>query len=268
MVIVQNILIVCDKMMSAYLHLGSVGHERQQQAKVAACGDADSTANCREYAVKVAASCNIEMEAYARLRSLFFQEELWILMMHSGKDNAHRSLAHRSISSAGSSVFHYCLSKNLSFPTALFRIIDVPAMAATIRATPPCMLDSATLEIFNQHESLNEPLARAKVIMLALVLVVTSAKVECGWAWINRLLGMRPQTWGKQFEDISADWVCSSMNNSQSDVVAGAEPPTPADESAAPGQASVGPPNPYAGGTPFACRSRHPHSARYLAGGF
>ena len=236
MLIARNLLVPLQRMQRRYISIGSPKWESHQAATQAAAGGNVGDPFARTYPLEIAAECGIEEEALASIRMLFLQQGVWGLMpQHTCRADI-IGLAFRMCSRAGGLIHRELQFLHERFPFKLFLVLkspESPGLAKQLKQEKPCSRCPFTEEFMAKHD-LEKPETRFMLLLIAKLVRMTIADVECTHAALRRLL-MRVQAKHMDLEAAGTQWVAQRYRRRGADLEclgAGAPGPTTTEGSA------------------------------------
>lgn len=166
----------------------------------------------REYKVTVSASNQVENMSFNLLALAFERASVWFIVPADDRHNGYRSLSFQVLSRSGAAIEELHCVPNRSFPIRKFALIHNPELWQSVKTTPLCMYDDATLAQVSAHfgsEVLTDELA-VELEFDADEFEQTIGGIEAKHASLRRLLFARStQTHCIEFKDANAEWICA-----------------------------------------------------------
>lgn len=197
----------------------------------------------RDFRILVAARGAEDSKALHRLNLLLFVKDLWKLMPAEGLTTEVCAIGLRMICSAGALLEKLQAGPHSRPPFKIFLLLG-GAGPETISRIRPCMMDKWSRRFIAENPDLAAPSTLMKLYFTALLVALDSHAVECGHAWVRRLVHRRVQTWKSLFDDTAAAWQVKRMcedgdGNNRKRLKT---------EDVAPKAKPLGPPRPRSGG--------------------
>ncbi|CAK0802016.1 unnamed protein product, partial [Prorocentrum cordatum] len=200
-----------------YVCIGSPEYERHEAAREAkATEEGDGHGHvARSYPLTIAAECSLEGGALVGIRGLLHQPSLWSLIPETDFRAKFVGSAFRARSRAGGLVHARLQFIHDRFPFRLFLLVKNPDLANSTQREAACSRDSFTQD-FCQKYSLDDPCARYVLLLLAQMVRITIADIECRHASLRRLL-VRIQAKFIELESLASRWVAQRYRRRAAD---------------------------------------------------
>lgn len=213
----RTLLVPLQRLQRRYIWVGSPAWERHEAAKEARAGGEAGSSLSRTYPIVLAAEGCLEDEASAGIRALLAEHTLWSIMPEQASTAKQIGLAFRMVSRAGGLLHRELRFTHDRFPFKLFLLIKNPEMAKAMKDERSCSRCSFTKEFMAKYD-LEDPAVRYILLLMAKMLRMTIADVECRHAAVRRLL---TRVQAKQFdlEVAGAHWVAQRLRRRRADHV-------------------------------------------------
>ena len=197
---------LCDLMHALLKHSGEEWEE-EQRAKVASAMMSGQVPS-RLSRLELAASGKLVADFYDKVTFNLAEHALWTVFPLDFCTMHWRALAFKVITKSAACIFELYSKPLQQFPMKLWRILQEPALAEQLEASPACMQDPFTQSLHRQCGGFRGPDFAAMLEACALSVGTDISQIECRHASIRRCLTSHSvQTWRMGLVMASAHWM-------------------------------------------------------------
>lgn len=206
-VVVRMLMSVAQGMQAKEMQVGSMKWSKKQAAKAARVASrAAPNVLSRDYAALVHARGDIEQEAFRKIRVLFRDPRVWMLVPESEWSNNLKAEAFVSLSRIGALTEKLLARAHSRTPWRLFLVAAQPDLATTIASTPRCLMDKWSAKFVEQNDITSEA-AQMKLLLHIMMLQPNTNDLEVGHSHIRRIVKKRVQCAPASVAETSAKWI-------------------------------------------------------------
>lgn len=192
------------QLLEAHFTVAGQAWEEEQQSKLLRPGIAPPE---RLYRIGVAASGVDETRFSNQTSMLLHRAECWQALPIEAMTVGFRCLAYRMVSRMACCVEALLRQPHTKYPVKLFLLLARPELAPQLAGDPRCCMDSLTKSLLTQHPGFDGDEFRAKLTLLATVLLKDISVIESKHASVRRVLMQASlQVHPMSFKELSASW--------------------------------------------------------------
>ena len=149
-----------------------------------------------------------------RIRTLLYDERVWILLRESELTNHIRARTLLCLSVAGTLTEKLLASSHARPPWRLFLCVGQPELASALKQWPACLFDDWSRQ-FMQANDIETEAARMKLALHMMMIFMNTDRLEIGNAHIRRFVKRRVQCTQIDTEDVSTKWMGHQVRGNQ-----------------------------------------------------